>query len=90
MQQAVSGRHTFLGILGHILDALLPKYWHPVRLIKTLGAAALFRKCLTAKKNLGYKFILTRNGKIFLEKVMYSPKFHINNEDELKQPQDGY
>ena len=42
----------------------------------------LFKDCLKPKKELGYKFISTKNGKIYLRKDENSPLVHIKTRDD--------
>ena len=42
----------------------------------------LFKDCLKLKKELGYKFIWTKNGRIYLRKDVNSPLVHIKTRDD--------
>ena len=45
----------------------------------------LFKNSLQAKRELSYRFIWTRQGKIFLRQSSDSPAVHINNEQDLQK-----
>ena len=44
---------------------------------------ALFKECVKAKKEMGFTFIWTSNGKIFLRKDEHSPVIHIKSKDDI-------